>query len=496
MTLKELLKYNEIIIQCHDIPDADAIGSGFALYSFFKEKGKLVRLIYSGRAKVTKSNLVILIKELSIPLEYVESIDAPELLITVDCQYGAGNVTKFQADNVAIIDHHQQEVTNVPLNEIRYYLGSCSTLVWLMLEKEGFRVNEHPDVATALYYGLLTDTNSFIELHHPSDRDMKDMLIHDPNLVRKLKNSNLTMNELEIAGVALLRSSYNSTYRFSVIKTQPCDPNILGFISDLAIQVDTIDVCIVYHETQTGIKFSVRSCIKEIMASELAEYVSEEIGSGGGHKDKGGGFISHSEFIRRYPAINSDEYLLTRLTKYYESFQVIDCEVYKPDLSTMEIYKKRPIMQGYVKCTDVIEKGTPIIIRTMQCDMDDLVSDENIYIVIGIKGDVHPVSKEKFLMGYEIIDEPYEIETEYFPHICDKKTGNIVDLRPYAKKCISNGEVNIYAKPLTETVKVFTLWDRDTYMLGKPGDYLVVREDDEKDIYTVNKDIFEIMYEK
>ena len=63
MTLKELLKYNEIIIQCHDIPDADAIGSGFALYSFFKEKGKQVRLIYSGRAKVTKSNLVILIKE-------------------------------------------------------------------------------------------------------------------------------------------------------------------------------------------------------------------------------------------------------------------------------------------------------------------------------------------------------------------------------------------------------------------------------------------------
>ena len=496
MTLKELLNYEEITIQCHDNPDADTIASGFALYTFFKENKKQVRLIYSGRAKMTKSNLVILVKELSIPLEYVDNIEVSGLLITVDCQYGAGNVKKFKADNVAIIDHHQQEITDVPLSEIRYYLGSCSTLVWQMLEEEGFKVNEHPNVATALYYGLLIDTNGFTELHHPSDRDMKDILDHDSELIRKHKNSNLTMHELEIAGIALLRSSYNSANRFSIIKTQPCDPNILGFISDLVIQVDSIDVCIVYHEIETGIKYSVRSCIKEIMASELAEYVSEGIGSGGGHNDKGGGFISKSEFIRRYPAINADEYLLTQLTKYFGSFTVIDCALDKPDITTMEIYKKRPLLQGYVKCTDVFEKGTPIIIRTLQCDMDDLISDDNIYIVIGIKGDVHPVSKDKFLMGYKIIDEPYEIETQYFPHIRNKNTGRIVDLQPYAKKCVSNGEVNIYAKPLSETVKVFTLWDRDTYMLGKPGDYLVVRKDDENDIYTIPKDIFEIMYEK
>ena len=143
MTLKELLKYEEIIIQCHDNPDADAIGSGFALYTFFKEKGKQVRLVYSGKAKITKPNLLILLNELSIPLEYAEEIDVSGLLITVDCQYGAGNVKKFKADNVAIIDHHRQEITNVPLSEIRYYLGSCSTLVWQMLEEEGFAVNEH-----------------------------------------------------------------------------------------------------------------------------------------------------------------------------------------------------------------------------------------------------------------------------------------------------------------------------------------------------------------
>ena len=34
MKLAELEKYNPITIQCHDNPDADALASGFGLYSY------------------------------------------------------------------------------------------------------------------------------------------------------------------------------------------------------------------------------------------------------------------------------------------------------------------------------------------------------------------------------------------------------------------------------------------------------------------------------
>lgn len=496
MRLSELLCYDEITIQCHDIPDADSIGAGYGLYRYFLEHGKPVRMIYSGRSQMTKPNLLCLVKELQIPLGYVEDLKVSGLLITVDCQYGAGNVKKLEAEYTAIIDHHQQEITDVPLCEIRSFLGSCSTLVWQMLEDEGFKVSLYPDVSTALYYGLLSDTNSFTEIHHPTDRDMQDTLDYNSNLIRKLKNSNLTMHELEIAGIALLRSSYNASNRFSVVKTHPCDPNILGFISDLALQVDSIDVCIVYHEVQTGIKYSVRSCIREVMASELAAYLSEGIGSGGGHRDKAGGFISQCEFNRHYPGVNTDQYLLTHLTAYFGSFDVIDCAKDKLDFEPMKRYKKLSLDQGYVCCTDVFPKGTPIILRTLQCDMDDLVAEDDIYIVIGLKGEVHPISREKFSRSYKPVDEPYEVDTEYFPHIRSKATGHIVNLRPYAKKCIPTGDVYIYAKALTRTTKVFTVWDKDSYMLGKPGDYLVAREDDPQDIYTIPKDMFDAMYQE
>ena len=58
MMLDELLGYDHVTIQCHDNPDADAIASGYGLYCFFRDKGKDTRLLYSGRNKVRKANLM------------------------------------------------------------------------------------------------------------------------------------------------------------------------------------------------------------------------------------------------------------------------------------------------------------------------------------------------------------------------------------------------------------------------------------------------------
>ena len=45
-------------------------------------------------------------------------------------------------------------------------------------------------------------------------------------------------------------------------------------------------------------------------------------------------------------------------------------------------------------------------------------------------------------------------------------------------------------------VKVFTVRDREKYVLGKPGDFLAVRCDNKHDIYIVERDIFYKTYEE
>ena len=119
MRLQDLLKYQDIVIQCHDNPDADALASGYALWWYFRKMGKDTRFIYRGRNRLNKSNLRIMIERLDIPVSYEPDFsEVPELLVTVDCQYGQKNVTRTEAETVAVIDHHQVTGTLPELSEV------------------------------------------------------------------------------------------------------------------------------------------------------------------------------------------------------------------------------------------------------------------------------------------------------------------------------------------------------------------------------------------
>lgn len=495
MKLSELSKYNPIIIQCHDNPDADAIASAFALYTYFKQSQKKVRIIYSGDYEIQKSNLVIMVKELSIPIEYVprdtklSDLKEDGILITVDCQYGAGNVSHFDAKNVAIIDHHQEEISNIPLSDIRSNYGSCSTVIWNMMVKENFDFSAQTDLGTALYYGLYSDTNSFSEIRNPIDMDLRDSIPFSASLVSTLRNSNISLKELEIAGIALIRYIINEEHQFAIIKSQPCDPNILGLISDLVLQVDCVKTCVVYNETDAGIKFSVRSCTKEVKASELAAFLAADIGSGGGHLEKAGGFIGRGLYQKYYSSLHTEAFFSQKLTDYFDNTLVIYASTYDIDMSGMSKYAKKPLHLGYVDPTDIFDTGTALTVRTLEGDLD-VIADGSFYLMIGIKGEVYPIKKDRFLASYQKLDGEFKFEGEYEPTVKNQFNGKTEQILEFARPCITTGTTHIHAREISKRTKIFTAWDQEKYVLGVPGDFIAVRCDDIHDIYIVERDIF------
>lgn len=513
MKLSDLLIFDPILVQCHDNPDADAIASGYALYSYFKDMGKNVRFIYSGRNSITKSNLLLLVNYLEISgiLEYIpntevfaeqfcdaESGEFQGLLLTADCQYGAGNVTKFPAKYVAIIDHHQKEIDNVELSEIVSELGSCSTLVWRMLKSEGIALT-NIKLTTALFFGLFTDTNSMSEVFNPYDRDMRDLIPYEKTVIHLLKNSNFSLNEFEIAGNAMNTCHYYDKYKFAYIRSEQCDPNILGVISDFLLQVAEVNICVVYNEWPTGFKISVRSCDKEIHADELSAFITEGIGSGGGHIEKAGGFVRKDLFGQKYSDISLDEYLKIRIEEYFESITIIYAKDYVFDPEGMKKYVKKSVPRGYVLAKDVLPLGTPITIRTMEGDAEMTVKDDTV-IMIGIKGEVYPTTYDKFVKSYSCEDISYmEYDAiqkpDYLPTVINRLDNSVVELADYAKVCVAAGGTQIYAKASDKRLKVFTQWNPENYYSGKPGDYIAVRCDDLHDIYIVEREIFGDSYE-
>ncbi len=500
MHLKDLLNYNDIVIQCHDNPDADALSSGYALYKYLVKNGKSPRFIYRGRNKISKSNLVIMVRELDIPVSYEPEIsDVPELLITVDCQYGQKNVTMTDAKTVAVIDHHQSSDDLPPLSEVRSNIGSCATVIWDMMRDEGFSVDDDLLLSTALYYGLYTDTNKLSEVSHPLDRDMRDSLMINKSLITQMSNSSISLDELKITGKAILEYEYYGKNKYLLIKAEKCDPNILGVISDFSMETVDVDICLAYYVSEQEIKFSVRSCVKEVHANELASFLADGIGGGGGHITKAGGTIRPEKLLKLTGGSEDDideiikDEFTKRLDTYFSMYQVIYARETTLDTSDMKLYEKRRQVLGFVELSDVFPINTLVEIRTLEGDINVKVEDD-IYLMIGIEGEVYPITKKKLESSYEKISDPYDKTFEYEPCIKNVFSGEKKGILKYAKAVMSTGSVRIYSRPLKGYVKLFTAWDEEKYYSGKPGDYIAVREDDPHDIYIINERLFDQLY--
>ncbi len=496
--LSELMEYENIVIQCHDNPDADALASGYALKWYLKLKGKDARFIYSGKLEIRKSNLLKMIELFEIDVEYVKEMPAPDLLLTVDCQYGESNVTHFDAEKIAVIDHHQVSRELPELSVVRSNYGSCSTVIYELLRNEGIDINDDPKVSTALYYGLLTDTSNFVEISHPADRDLRDNAGFVNFQITTLRNSNISKDELLIAGDALKEAEFSDTYTFGIVETRPCDPNILGIISDMLLEVEGVDSCLVYTIFDFGVKISVRSCTKLIKANEMAEFLSDGYGGGGGHISKAGGLLKKDMMKRAGISYDHDtitEYLRNRMIEYHRDCEILYAGKADEDISEYEHYVKKDVKVGYVEAQKIAEPGRKVCIRTLEGDIEVSV-DTDVIIILGIEGEVYPMNRAKFEKSYRLSDEPYIFPGEYPPVVIDSGSGERIELLPLASSCITKGGAGIYAKKLDHRIKIFTTWDPDRYFLGVEGDYKAVRADDHKDVYIIAADVFAKSYTK
>jgi len=521
MRLNDLLNYDRIVIQTHDNPDADAIASGFGIYLYLKEKGKHPTFIYSGANRIRKSNLTRMLTHLHIPIKYVDELPECDLLLTVDGQYGEGNVTHFSAPVIAVIDHHVITGSLPELSEVRSNLGSCATLVWDMLMEAGFDANTNSNLATALYYGLYMDTGAFAELSHPKDRDLRDQAKYDDQKIALLRNSNLSIEELEVAGTALLRTDLMDEYRCAIVKANPCDPNILGIISDLVLEVDVVNVCVVFSVQPGGVKFSVRSCTRQVLAQELAAVLARGIGSGGGHMQKAGGFLNMDLLRPEYLALCEEQGMKPRMelsangkseiptasackalieyriTQFFEDTDFIDAKDFRESDYNFRNYCNKDIVFGYVRGVDFFPVESRVKIRSIgEEDLKCTIKEDTVF-VIGNHGDVHLDTSENLNELCRKEDWDFElVSADYTPTISLEDSTESVSLLNGARICIPLGKNIVRAVRLDKNVKIYDRRKKDFNRRGERGDYLIMSEKNGAvELFTEKKELFEERFE-
>lgn len=316
--LQRFLDFKTICIQCHNNPDADTIAAAFGVHKYLSANGIQSFIIYGGSGEVTKSNTKMLIEKCQIPIRYTREMPKSDLLLLIDCQYGQGNVHRFESDKIAIIDHHMQVVDSAEDVLIKSNYESCSTIIYELLKEEQYPVEEEQDLKTALLYGLYTDTAGFADLFASADMAMKTALYSEDPLFEKLIKSNMSVAELLVASDAMYNHYFDVERRFCIVEALKCDQSILGVIGDMMIQVDVIFLTFTYSETGNGYQISLRSCDEKLRADEIAKYVCDGIGNGGGHKKKAGGRILKEKIKEKYGQNNISEIIEMLLCRYID----------------------------------------------------------------------------------------------------------------------------------------------------------------------------------
>ena len=388
MKLEDLLSYDDIVIQCHDKPDADTIVSGFVLLKYLEKNGKSPRLVYTGTQEITRGSLHEMLNKFKIPLVYLPEPDREaELLITVDCRASEGNVTMLPCRNVAVIDHHSlKEKEELPkLHEIRTEAdgyGSCATVLWGMLKEAGICVERDSQLPTLLYYGLYMDTRE-LRTAQAMDKNMLDELKYDRDIVTELQGVNLSMKEIGIIGRAYDGLHINRKYGFAVAQVEPCDPDILGIVGDELMKVAGVDVSAAYCmlEGDEEAKISVRCRRRGNSAAELIYWLVRNLGDdGGGTPTKAAGRVPRKLLEEACSGDGWDDLsgavgrLIYRLlTDYFEiPPKKIVSGQHDPHKAAefchmpAALYRKKKVTVGYVKATDLFPEGEEIVIRMLE----------------------------------------------------------------------------------------------------------------------------------
>ena len=292
----------KVLIATHENPDPDGIAAAFGLkYLIRKVAGISSVIAYSGI--IGRAENRAMVKILGIDLVPLNTITPRNfsVIAVVDCQPHTGNLKLPKGVFPSIIiDHHPLRKTSLKADylDIPKDVGSTSTIVTQYLRSSGVEIDRK--VATALYYGIKSDTRDLGR--QSTDADIRASIHLFPHILQKklsriehpekprqyFEELNSVLNSARIYGDAIIA-------RLDVISW----PEMIGEFADELIQLEGIRWCMCYGRHNGSVLFSIRAKRTNYMAGVLAHKLALGIGKGGGHETFAAGKIDVVQALKK-----------------------------------------------------------------------------------------------------------------------------------------------------------------------------------------------------
>jgi nanoRNase/pAp phosphatase (c-di-AMP/oligoRNAs hydrolase) len=282
---------DEVFIQPHNVPDPDAIAACAGMQYLLAQKGVKAVIVYD--RDIEKADSVRMLELFGIemvPAAQASTLGAEDWALLVDGQKGAGNLSDLPTEEVACIDHHEYRGNQgYSFEDVRPEVGACSSIVAQYFFENSLEPPRR--LATALVFGIMKDTESLTRGVSALDVEMFYRLyrLSDPSLIKVLTGAQLTKTDLDSYAQAFRGVEVYGGIGFMRLDTP--DDSLLASAGDIVLSLDTVDVVVAYSMRPSGMKLSVRSEAEAVKANDLARFVLEGLGFGGGHNHMAGGFL-------------------------------------------------------------------------------------------------------------------------------------------------------------------------------------------------------------
>ncbi|MAE64799.1 MAG: recombinase RecJ [Phycisphaeraceae bacterium] len=303
-----------ILVYSHLNPDPDTAGAALALKEVLTSYGKKVTICYRGI--IGRAENRMLMRLLGGDIIHATKIDQSgyDGIFLVDCQPDYGFLPETGSlPIVGVIDHHPLSPSSggIPYVDVRPEYGSTCTMLVEYLQRESL---EPPrDVATALFYGLKTDTQDLSRRTDEPDIAAYDWLLPriDRQVLARIENPPLPREYFECFASAV---GHAKTYRNAVITEIGRMPysDMVAEVADRLIRLDEMEWSVCFGMHGQRIYLSVRTVHLTRDAGELVKAVLRDEGVGGGHDTMAAGRVQLIE--------DSDETYIRIVTELWNRF--------------------------------------------------------------------------------------------------------------------------------------------------------------------------------
>jgi phosphoesterase RecJ-like protein len=296
-TILDLIKEHErFALTTHLSPEGDAIGSTLALRLILRRLGKEALIVMQD--PVPQSLKFLKGAEgIKGPRDLPEGFD-PQLWFVLDCASfeRVGEQVKRLIERtgkpIINIDHH---VSNPGFGQINYLRQAAATAQLIFQLSLALKLND-PEIATALYAGLVADTDAFRNANTDAQalRDAAALLEQGAKAHEVIVNlyERRTPGELRLLGHALLHAHLDggiiwAELPLEVFARLGALPHETEHLVDELRTVEGVKVAVLFKELEGGrVKVSFRA--KEgLKVNELAQSFG-----GGGHEQAAGCLLS------------------------------------------------------------------------------------------------------------------------------------------------------------------------------------------------------------